>query len=248
LRSKGCSPNHLKERYMTTLKSVANSTFIFVAGILILFSSPAQAAKRAPSGHSPDLVVVRPADLPPSAQIGGQAMYLSSPGFAQYLYIEQNNGRHLAVLDVTDPAHTRAAAEVEIKSPPFAFVRDLDEESVLVRFIGSERPEEFGILDLRHARKPVLRPLDELSQARASAISDSGRLLFDAYLPSAGEANEFSYTVRSQPVVAINNIRREITDEETGRRFFLTSNGLWIVRQPQVERENEINQIPPRQP
>jgi hypothetical protein len=238
---------------MTTFKSMVNSTFVFVAGLLILSGSPALAARRDYPRGNPNVIVVHPADLPAAAQIAGQAMYLSAPGSTQYLYIEQNGGQRLAVLDVTDPARTRAVAEVEVGASQFEFVRDLDEKTVLVRFSGSAQTA-FGILDLHHAKSPVLRPIAGVPQTDAATALDGATLLFTDSHPSvANQASEYSGSLVSTkdnlPAIAtIDGIRQEITDEETGRRFFLTANGLWIVRQPGVEREHVINEIAQQQP
>jgi hypothetical protein len=238
---------------MTTFKSMVNSTFVFVAGLLILSGSPALAARRDYARGNPDVIVVHPADLPAAAQIAGQAMYLSAPGSTQYLYIEQNGGQRLAVLDVTDPARTRAVAEIELGASRFEFVRGLDEKTVLVRFSGSAQTA-FGILDLHHAKSPVLRPVAGVPQTNAAITLDGATLLFTNSHPSvANQASEYSGSLVStkgsaQAIATIDGIRQEITDEETGRRFFLTANGLWIVRQPQVEREHVINEIAQQQP
>ena len=57
---------------------------------------------------SSNLIVVPPTDLPELARQTGDAMLLHDTidGRA-LLYIEQNQGSRLAILDVTDPGHVR---------------------------------------------------------------------------------------------------------------------------------------------
>jgi hypothetical protein len=238
---------------MTTLNSIAKSNLVFLAGLLLLVGSPAWAVRN--YSGDPDVIVVPPADLPAAAQIAGQAMYLSSPGFTHYLYIEQNDGQRLAVLDVSDPAHTGAVAEVELGAPRFEFVRNLDDKTVLVRFTGSRAPARFGLIDLRRAKAPVLRTIAGIPQSDAAAVLDGATLLFtDSRLPITGQPRQYTYEVvatkhnNSPAIATIDNIRQEITDEETGRRFLLSANGLWIVRQPHVEKQHELNEIARQQP
>jgi hypothetical protein len=54
-----------------------------------------------------------PADLPELARGRGEAMYLHRTSAAQaILYIQRDQGRKLAILDVTDPAKIRAVGQV----------------------------------------------------------------------------------------------------------------------------------------
>ena len=68
--------------------------------------------------RSKTIVVESPADLPDLARGRGEAMYLHRTSDAQaILYIQRDQGRNLAILDVTDPAKIRAVGQVSIDAP-----------------------------------------------------------------------------------------------------------------------------------
>src|SRR5437899_10467412 len=70
------------------------------------------------SVRSKAIVVEFPSDLPELAQGRSEAMYLHHTGNAQaILYLEKDQGRKLAILDVTDPAHIKAVAQASIAAP-----------------------------------------------------------------------------------------------------------------------------------
>src|SRR5467141_4031529 len=82
------------------------------------------------------IVVESPADLPELARGRGEAMYLhrTSDGKA-ILYIEKEQGRTLAFLDVTDPASIKAIGQVTLEVPAsYDFVQDLAESAVLIHY------------------------------------------------------------------------------------------------------------------
>lgn len=55
--------------------------------------------------HSKAIVVEQPADLPELAQRNSEAMYLHETGDGRtVLYLEQDQGRTLTILDVSDPS------------------------------------------------------------------------------------------------------------------------------------------------
>jgi hypothetical protein len=68
-------------------------------------TTTAQAAANGTKTRSTSVVIDSPADLPELAQRRSEAMYLHNTGSGQaFLYLEQDQGRTLAILDVTDPA------------------------------------------------------------------------------------------------------------------------------------------------
>ncbi len=65
--------------------------------------------------HSKSIVVESPSDLPEMAQRSSEAMYLHDTGAGQtVLYLEQDQGRSLAILDVSDLGAIRALRQVSI--------------------------------------------------------------------------------------------------------------------------------------
>jgi hypothetical protein len=43
-------------------------------------------------------------------------------------------------------------------------------------------------------------------------------------------------------VIDVREVREELTKHDTGTSFFLTQNGLYVVRRPTVERQNELRE------
>ena len=76
------------------------------------------------SGASKASVVESASGLPELAQRPGEAMYLQHTGAGQaILYLEQDQGGKLAILDVTDPANIRAIGQASINAAsPYTFV------------------------------------------------------------------------------------------------------------------------------
>ena len=74
-----------------------------------------QAAANGAKTRSTSVVIDSPADLPELAQRRSEAMYLHSTGSGQaFLYLEQDQGRTLAILDATDPASIREVGRASL--------------------------------------------------------------------------------------------------------------------------------------
>src|ERR1700687_2560725 len=92
------------------------------------------AAQAGYAGPSNNLIVVPPTQLPELARQSGEAMLLRETIDGKtLLYIEQNQGAQLAILDVTDPAHIKGYGSVQLNAPrPFDFVAALGNRSELI--------------------------------------------------------------------------------------------------------------------
>ena len=82
------------------------------------------------------MIVEQPSDLPESAQNPTNAMYLHETSAGEeILYLEQREGKSLAVLDVTDPTQIRTVSQVTLDGPaPYDFVRELGDSTALIRY------------------------------------------------------------------------------------------------------------------
>jgi hypothetical protein len=86
--------------------------------------------------HSKSIIVEAPSDLPEMAQRNSEAMYLHYTGDGRaILYLEQDQGRTLAIVDVSDPAAIRAVAQgpVDARST-YDFVQTLGDSVVLIHY------------------------------------------------------------------------------------------------------------------
>ena len=132
-----------------------------LAAFSLLASSPAL-AKEHGSHEQSTLLMMKPADLPGSARIAGDDMYLYEGNAKTYLYIEQDGGKHLLVLDVTKPEKVSVAAETQLAvDVPYDFVCPLGGDSVLIHFrTGNGQASEWGRLETQQASFACTRNLD----------------------------------------------------------------------------------------
>ena len=215
------------------------------AVVALIFTGHAEARNH----HSSDkVIVVRPADLPESARVTGQAMMLhdTMDGRA-LLYIEQNHGARIAIFDVTDPAHVKAEGSAQVDAPgSFDFVSSLGADAVLVRFRNGQGE---AVLDLRKVKAPTINMIQGLYSQGATEFL-GGDVLIVAKRPSVqSDADDTDYQVvdisnplHPNPVTDIKQLLEKITNYETGTTFLLTTDGLYLIRRPVVEAEFRIRQ------
>lgn len=198
---------------------------VLVVGSLLYSAGSVQASAKHRSGLTSEVAVVHPDELPPAAREPSQAMYLRAVGFSRYLYLEQENGKRLVVLDVSRPAAVKTVAVIELQAMEFEFLPALNSEFVLIRFTGSTPSLRLGVLDLKHPKEPVLRDLET-----------SG-------MPSSPPSLSCGLNLSPGPDAGIPDGRQEIiTDEKLGSHFVLTAHGLWIIRQLAVEKHFELEE------
>lgn len=112
--------------------------------------------------RSKDIVVMEARDLPEIVQLPGDSLFLHADNQGStYLYIEQQRGKRLSVLGVTDPAHIRVASTAKLEtSGIFDFVGALNRRAELIRF---RNDHHTAILDLHHADRPQIEAADGLN-------------------------------------------------------------------------------------
>ncbi len=194
------------------------------------------------ASRSKDVVVVTPASMPKDTQQRGNAFALYSDGGdgSSYLYIEQNQGENLLVLNVTDPAHVKQVATMTLAVPaPYEFLGPISHSTYLVRFYNGDG---MAVLDLRKPKAPSLKRLNAFQNG--SQIESLGR---SAFLLASAEPLDIQHNARDYQVVDTSNpidptllytarqVSATLTCEETGTTFLLGSEGLTIIRRPQVE-------------
>ncbi len=215
----------MKENVRGSLSKVFRRTAIAIGASGIV------AATAVHAHPSNDMVLVPPADLPELAQQGGDAMFLHETMDGKtMLYIEQNRGARLATFDVTDPAHVKGAGSVELAdSGPFDFVSSIGNEAELVRF---RQNHEDAVLDLHKVKVPSIRPL-------------RGLTLLDPQMARDAQVVETANSQDLNRVLGVKQVREKMTNAITGTTFFLTENGLYLIRRPDVEWTHQFMVIPP---
>lgn len=125
------------------MQQSSRKMFLLTLVVLVSFAASKQAyAKR----HAPkDAIIVPGRKLPIAARRLSEAMYLHTIECeTTYLYVEQNQGTKLVILDITEPDRIRLRAEVSLDSrSPFDFVQKIGTHAVLVRYRDGSG---FGIL------------------------------------------------------------------------------------------------------
>jgi hypothetical protein len=190
---------------------------------------------------SNNIVVVPPADLPESARQTGEAMLLRDTVDGRaILYVEQEHGAGLAIFDVTDPGHIKAGGSVQLNAGgPFDFVSPIGSKQELIQY---RQGREAAVLDFRKVTLPNLKAIQGLTlQGPVSSLGNDGFIVAggDTKL-SAVRDYQVVDTANSQvlsTVFDVKQVREKIAKPDTGTTFLLAEDGLYVVRQPDVELE-----------
>lgn len=201
------------------------------------------------SVRSKTIIVDLPSDLPEMAQRGSEAIYLHETGGGKtLLYLEQDQGRTLGVLDVTDPGAIRAIAQVSIPAKsPYDFVGNLRDSAVLIHY---RDHSGFAVINLKKYKQPVLAEAPQFQHpAEAEPLGYDGLLLASSTHP-VYQAEDPRYQVidvfnPSKPAVlaTVEGVKQRLERTETGTLFLLSNNGLTVIRRLNVEKEYEIEQL-----
>ncbi len=208
------------------------------------------AAQTGYAGSSDNLIVVPPTHLPELARQSGEAMLLhETRDGTTLLYIEQNQGDRLAILDVTDPAHIKSEGLVQLSAPgPFDFVATLGNRTELIRF---RQSQENAALNLRKVKAPTLERVQGLTLKGPATLLDSGGFTVSGQANADAQANR-DYQVQVvntsnagtlTRVVNVKGVREEITKYDTGTTFLLTESGLFLIRRPIKEMNKELRDL-----
>ena len=174
----------------------------------------------------------------------GESMFLlSNLDGSTYLYLEQQSRKRLVVLDVTHPVQISQVSTTSMAGGAFDFVKSLGPSSALVCFRDNSGS---GIMQFRHPKQPALAAAPGLRQAsRAEQVGTFGLLVTNGER-TQGDTPERDIQVvdlsSGTPTVLANahNVHQEIVDAATGAHFLLGSEGLTVVRQPDVEAQNDL--------
>lgn len=225
------------------MKNYIGSMLVMAAIFAAIGSVQANASVR-----SKAIVVESPSDLPELAQGRAEAMHLHHTGDAQaILYLEKDQGRKLAILDVTDPAHIKAVGQVSIDVPsPFDFVQDLANAVTLIRY---RDQSGFAVISFSDYKRPVLTAEpDYPHSANADSYGPDGLLLISANGPSAlsrdpqYEILSISGSSGAAPLATVQNVIQRVDRPQTGTIFLLNDQGVTVVRSLAAEREHQTEQ------
>jgi hypothetical protein len=176
------------------------------------------------------VVVVPENKLPAEARQPGVAMHLHwiNPD-TPYLYVEQDQGRRIAVFDVSDPGKVKLERVVVINArAPFDFLHRAGEFSLVIRYRDGSGT---ALLDLRHPKEPRVTadhaPSSEdfvVPVVRDVAINPPRAQDFQILTPSA------------TPAMTVKGVVQEEVNQEDGTIYLLGAQGLTVIRNIQSER------------
>jgi hypothetical protein len=215
-----------------------------VIGIVATGTIAAPAAYSSTRNH---LIVIPPTALPELARQEGEAMFLyDATDGRTLLYIEQNQGARLAIFDVTDPGHVKGEGSVPLDaSGPFDFVATLGKRAEVVRF---RQGQGSAVLDLHKVNVPTLTKVQGLTlQGTTMALGDDGFTVTSQADSNARSTRDFQVVDTASVgdlnhVFDVKEVRAELTKHDTGTTFLLTQSGLYEIRRPVVERQNELRE------
>ena len=198
--------------------------------------------------QSKSVVVESSSDLPEIAQRQTEAMYLYDTQHGQtLLYLEQNEGRTLGILDVTNPARIRAIGQVSLNArAPYDFVQAASNSTALVEY---RDHSGFAVISFKEYKQPVLVQTQWEYPARSESLGSNSLLLASSPAPSVAAPDpryqvvDLSNPTKPATLSTIDGVTERLERQDTGTLFLLGSNGLTVVRRPRVEEEYEIHQM-----
>jgi hypothetical protein len=207
--------------------------------VLVMLTSGAGTVSTVLAGTSENIILVPPTDLPePARQTGDTLLLHETLDGRTLLYIEQNEGARLAVLEVSDPAHVKSKGTVPLEVPgPFDFVSALGDRAELVRF---RQGQGDAVLDLRKVSVPTLRRVPGSTLPGSITTLGNDGFIVSSQAANAPLANDYQVvnsgdSMKPVRVYNIKNVRKEIEDRATGATYLLTDQGLYLVRRPAIE-------------
>jgi len=230
-------------RYL--LSKVVVATAVFAATVSVQASAESDAKT---------IVVESPADLPELAQRHSEAMYLhrTNDGRA-ILYLEQDNGHRLAILDVTDPAAIRTVGLVTTAAAsPFDFVRRVGDSAALIQY---RDHSGFALVSFKKYKHPIVRKTSQFQDTATVEHLGQGGLLSTSIssesmqaqtdgkpTPTAQEYRVMDVSDPASPslLTTIDGVRQSLDRPSTGTVFLLSDSGVTVIRRPRVEEDYKV--------
>lgn len=225
--------------------------FPIVAVITLTLSAAAAVpARAAVPVRSKTLRVETPANNPQLAVNKAQDLYLQKTGDGKtLLYVEEQNGRGLAVLDVTSPSNIRRIADATLTAASaFDFVHPVGDSSALIRYRDGSG---YALLNLARDRRPfvengpAIAPAADFESLGQTGLLEPVAANADA-LVNAGQTYDVLATVKNgAPAVlaTVSNVTRQASNGDTGTVFLLNPRGVTVVRRLRVEQTHEAELI-----
>lgn len=187
------------------------------------------------------LLVVPAKKLPPQARQSGESMALyHNEAGSLYLYIEQDNGTHLAVFDVSDPHNIKFKKMVALNAPaPFDFVQYVGPHTDMIRYRDGRGT---ALIDLRKPKSPRLVAMSASgAEAYVLPVDAKPDTTPGKVSEPQGQQQHQDYQIvtptLSQPLAIIRDVQEEQIDGTNGTIYLLGVDGLTVVRNLKSERK-----------
>jgi AraC-like DNA-binding protein len=202
---------------------------------ILILSAAVQTAQAKRHSAPQDAVIVEVEKLPLAMQRPGDAIYLHPVDCEfTYLYLEQDGGKKLTILDISQPARIKLKAEVILDSPAvFDFVQRIGTHAVLIRYRDGTG---FGILELTKAKAPVLKSIDAVAMetyivpANIQSNSHSSQ-----YIAADSQDYQIIDKSNSQVLATVKQVHQELNDFASGATYLLGKDGVTVIRNPRAE-------------
>jgi hypothetical protein len=217
---------------------------MFIRLFIALFVISATVIQATAEGKG-DLVIVPSHKLPEKAHRAGQAMklHLVSPD-TLYLYVEQDNGRSIAVFDVSHPGKIALKAFVTVDAPAsFDFVQTVGRHTELIRYTDGSGN---ALLDLSKPKLPGIRTLAATaSEAYILPIGEAGSEINGVVTKPYPSSADYQLILPSRPqqVLTVREVIQQLRDEANGTTYLLGSDGLTVIRD--LKREQDLEGTAP---
>ena len=216
-------------------------TSIVLSIALILGAQLGHASKHGPK-QNPNIVVEPPTALPEQAREASQDIFLYSNSVGNaYLYLEQQQGSRLVILDDTEPTHVKLAAVLDTGiSRVYDFQQYLGSAFELIRFRDGSGS---ALLNLHKPKAPRVIKVQNSAPEPVEMQSDSGYrgVALHAAKTSAGlqgqDVQVIDTSAAARILTTVTNVTRQASRQETGTIFLLGDHGLTMIRRPGVEWE-----------
>jgi hypothetical protein len=237
-------PESCTSKEKRALRSAIKKNILSATAVLV--SAAATTVPAAGAFIQPKLVIQSLSTKPQFAQYASQDLLLRTDQYGSiYLYVEQEEGTILAILDVTDPDHMKLTTSVPIEGHgAYDFVHPIGGSTELVAFRDGSGT---AIIDFRKAKKPQMSVVHSVSDRAIEQLGTAGYL--SSSIPQV-------HTVAIQPrdvqlletgrrprvLATLNGVTRQINRFETGTIFLLAKGKVIVIRRLDAERQYTMDQ------
>ncbi len=215
------------------------ATTLVVSAGLMFSVSLAQAASHQ---SKTDILVEPSTTLPELAQQKSEDILLHFDGAGTpYLYVEQQQGAQLVVLNVNDPAHVKVVASVTTGvSRPYDFVQAMGDTLEQIRFRDGSGS---ALLNMRKAKAPQVVNVENSVAEPVKPLGNSSYLVVmtnftqQQAVPAGRDYRVLEFGTPAHPVVTIAGVTRIAERSDTGTIFLLGTQGLTVIRNLGAEQQ-----------